>query len=204
MAAKLDLKSLPSAARIALAVLPSVIVIALVFFLAISPKQKEIAQLEKTIDEQANKIATNQKKAASLDILMKESEALQGRLKELREKLPEEKEISGLLKQISDLTTSSGLDLKSWRPGAKTNHPSGIVAETPVQLSVQGVYHDFGTFLGNLTKFSRIVNVSNIQFAGAQNVRGRLLLTINFSAAAYSSISAEAAPADAGKAGVKK
>lgn len=206
MAAKIDLKSLPPAARIVIAVLPSVAVVALVFFLAIAPKQKEIKKLEKTIDEQTNKIATNQKKAASLDILMKENELLQVRLKELKEKLPEENEVSGLLKQISDMTTSSGLELKSWRPGARKNHPSGIVAEVPVMITVNGTYHNFGMFLSSLTKLSRIVNVNNIQITGAQNVKGRHVLTINFSVTAYSSLSApgEDAKKDAGKAGAKK
>ena len=195
MALKLDMKGLPLYARIIVATLPAVILAAAVMFLLIIPKQKEIKVLEKKIDEQNNKIASSQAKAARLDALMRESEQLQKRVKELHELLPADKEITNLLKQISDLATSSGLDLKSWRPGQKRQHPSGIVAETPVSISVSGTFHDLGRFLSSLTKLNRIVNVDNIQTSGAQAVRGVNTLAVTFTATAYSLV----VPEEAGK-----
>ena len=194
MAMKISMKGLPSYAKVIIAALPAVIIVIVGFMFFISPKQQEIKVLDAKIDEQNNKIATGQAKGAKLGILMKENETLAKRLDELKEQLPEEKEISSLLKQVSDLSTAAGLEIKSWRPGQKKDHPSGIVAEIPVSMSVTGTYHDFANFLSSLTRLHRIVNINNIQMAGAQMKQGKAVLQINFTASTFSALSeAEAA-----------
>ncbi|MDA8431710.1 MAG: type 4a pilus biogenesis protein PilO [Nitrospiraceae bacterium] len=188
MAIKLSVKSLPLYAKAVIGALPVVIIFVVGFMFLISPKQQQIKELDAKIDEQNNKIATGQAKAAKLEILKKENEALVRRLDELKEQLPEEKEISSLLKQVSDLSTTAGLQIMYWRPGPRKNHPSGIVAETPVSVSVTGTYHDFANFLSSLTKLHRIVNVSNIQMGGPQIRQGKAVLQINFTAATFSAL----------------
>lgn len=185
---KLDMKNLPQYAKIIFAVLPSFILTIAVVIFFIMPKQKEIKALNAKIDDQINQIATSQMKGARLDVLIKENEQLLKRLNELKEQLPEEKEISSLLKQVSDLCTDSGLDMQSWRPGQKVKHPSGIVYEIPVSVAVSGTYHDFGRFLSSLTKLNRIVNVKNIQIGSPHMVKGSDVLQISFTASTFSAI----------------
>jgi type IV pilus assembly protein PilO len=200
MAIKINLKSLPIYAKVIVAALPAVIILIVGFMVFLSPKQKEIKTLDAKIDEQNNKIATGQAKGAKLEILIKENEALMKRLDELKEQLPEEKEISSLLKQVSDLSTAAGLEIKSWKPGQKKNHPSGIVAEIPVSVSVIGTYHDFANFLSSLTRLHRIVNVDNIQMGSAKMQQEKAVLQINFTASTFSALSeTEAGKAAPGK-----
>lgn len=194
MAIEIDMKKLPSYTKIIISLLPAVILSLVVIILIVMPKQKEIKALDKKIDEQNNQIASSQAKAAKLDILIRENERLLNRLNELKEQLPEEKEISSLLKQVSDLCIASGLEMKSWRPGAKKTHPSGIVYEIPVSVIVSGTYHDFGSFLSSLTRLNRIVNVTNIQVGTPQLIKGSNVLQISFTASTFSSVpEAEAA-----------
>ncbi len=189
---KLDMKNLPRYAKIIVAVLPSFILALIVVIFFIMPKQKEIKVLNTKIDDQLNQIATSQLKGARLDVLIKENEQLLNRLNELKEQLPEEKEISNLLKQVSDICTDSGLEMKSWKPGQKVKHPSGIVYEIPVSVAVTGTYHDFGRFLGNLTKLNRIVNVKDIQIGGPQTMKGSNVLSISFTASTFSAVPEDA------------
>ena len=188
MAININMKSLPSYAKILIAVLPSVILAALITILVILPKQKEIKALDATIDTQNNEIATSQAKAAKLDILKQENERLIARINELKEQLPEEKEISSLLKQVSDLGIAAGLEIKSWRPGQKANHPSGIVYEIPVSVDVIGSYHNLGYFLSSLTKLNRIVNISDMRMGSPKEVKGANLLSVSFKASTFSAI----------------
>jgi type IV pilus assembly protein PilO len=188
MALKFDMKNLPSYGKIIISLLPSLIVSLFVIILFVMPKQKEIKTLDTKIDDQNNQIASSQAKAARLDILKRENEQLVARLNELKEQLPEEKEISGLLKQVSDLSIASGLEMKSWKPGAKKRDPSGIVDETPMSVNVTGVYHDFGKFLSSLTRLNRIVNVTNIQVGSPQIIKGIAVLPISFTASTFSSV----------------
>jgi len=185
---KINIKSLPLYARIIISVLPAVILSIAITILFIMPKQKQIKELDAKIDTQNNEIASSQAKAANLDILKQENERLIKRINELKEQLPEEKEISSLLKQVSDLGIASGLSIKSWKPGQKTTHSSGIVYEIPVSVDVEGTYHNLGYFLSSLTKLNRIVNISDMKLGGPKLVKAENLLSASFKASTFSAV----------------
>jgi len=199
MAIKIDIKTLPSYVKIIVAVLPSIIIALLVLFLMINPKVKQIKVLEAQIDKQNNEIAASQAKAAKLEVLKVENERLVKRFNELKEQLPEEKEISSLLKQVSDMGTSAGLEIKSWKPAPKTTHPSGIVYEIPVSVDVIGTYHNLGYFLSSITKLNRIVNINNMKLGAPIKEKNETILQVSFRASTFSAVpEVEAAPAPAG------
>jgi len=199
MAIKLDIKTLPAYVKIIVAVLPSIIIALLVLFLVINPKLKQIKVLEAQIDKQNNEIAASQAKAAKLEVLKMENERLVKRINELKEQLPEEKEISNLLKQVSDMGTSAGLEIKSWKPAPKTTHPSGIVYEIPVSVDVTGTYHNLGYFLSSITKLNRIVNISDMKLGAPKKEKSETILQVSFRASTFSAVpEAEAAQAPAG------
>jgi type IV pilus assembly protein PilO len=203
MAIKININNLPSYAKVIISVLPSVLLALVIMILVIMPKQKEIKALDAKIDTQNNEIAASQAKAAKLDILKRENERLVTRINELKEQLPEEKEISSLLKQVSDLGTAAGLEIKSWKPGQKTTHPSNIVYEIPVAVDVAGTYHNLGYFLSSLTKLNRIVNISDMKIASPKAVKGENLLPVSFKASTFSAIPEGEVVEAAGKAGKK-
>ena len=190
MALKMDInfKALPSYAKVLIAVVPAVLIVAVVLFVLILPKNKEIKQLEGKIAKQENEIAKNQAKAARLDELLRENERLKQRLIELQQQLPEEKEVSNLLKQVSDLCIQSGMKIILWRPQTRKTHPSGIVYEIPVNVELTGGYHSLGYFFSSLTKLERIVNISNIKLANPEAQKGYALLKISFTATTFSSV----------------
>jgi type IV pilus assembly protein PilO len=188
MALKLDIKTLPIYAKAIIAVLPSIIIVALVLFLAINPKLKQIKVLEAKIDKQNNEIAASQAKAAKLEMLKMENERLVARINELKEQLPEEKEISSLLKHVSDMGISAGLEIKSWKPSPKVTHPSGIVYEIPVAVNVEGTYHNLGYFLSSLTRLNRIVNITDMKLGSPKRERNESRLQVSFKASTFSAI----------------
>lgn len=206
MAIKLDIKTLPSYVKIIIALLPSIIIALLVLFLVINPKLKKIKTLEAQIGKQENEIAASQTKAAKLEVLKMENERLVKRISELQEQLPDEKEISSLLKQISDMGVAAGLDIKSWKPSTKKMHPSNIVFEIPVSVDVIGTYHNLGYFLSSLTKLNRIVNITNMKLGSPKKEKSATSLQVSFTAATFSAVSdAEAnAPDPAAKAPATK
>ena len=200
MALKLDIKTLPTYAKAIIAVLPSIIIIVLVLFLWINPKMKQIKVLDSKIDKQNNEIASSQAKAAKLEMLKMENERLVIRINELKEQLPEEKEISTLLKQVSDLGIAAGLEIKSWKPSPKVTHPSGIVYEIPVSVNVEGTYHNLGYFLSSLTRLNRIVNIMDMKLGSPKRERNESTLQVSFKASTFSAIP----ESEAAKPAVKK
>jgi type IV pilus assembly protein PilO len=204
---KLDIKNLSPAARIILTILPSVIISVIVIIFLLLPKDKEIRRLNAEIIKQENEIAKDQAKAAKLDILRIENQRLRNRLEELKLQLPEEKEVSGLLRQISDLGIKSGLKIILWKPEQKKDHPSGIIYEIPVNVELSGSYHNLGIFFSSLTKLNRIVNISDIKLSDPKPQRNEAILKITFKATTFSSIpekEIEAKASEAAKAKGKK
>ncbi len=189
---KLDIANMPVAVKIVLALIIPVIISVLVAVFLILPKHKEIKRLKAEITKQENEIAADQIKAAKLATLKIENEKLKKRLEELKLQLPEEKEITGLLKQVSDLGIKSGLRIVSWKPEQKKDHPSGIIYEIPVSVELAGEYHNLGVFFSNLTKLNRIVNIADIKLAGESKGPGKeaahAALKITFKATTFSGV----------------
>ncbi|NGZ29231.1 MAG: type 4a pilus biogenesis protein PilO, partial [Magnetococcales bacterium] len=79
--------------------------------------------------------------------------------------LPMEKQIPELLSMVSSRTTIQGLKNKLFQP--RPEAPSGIYATIPIDLEVQGTYHQFGYFLNDLSKLFRIVRVSEYKISPA-------------------------------------
>jgi type IV pilus assembly protein PilO len=184
----INVKNFPSYVKVILAVLPAVIIIALGIFLFIVPKNKEIKTLEIKISAQENEIAKDQAKTSKLPELTLENEKLRKRLNELKQQLPEEKEVSTLLKQVSDLCIRAGLKIGLWKPEPKKTHPSGIVYEIPVRVELLGNYHNLGYFFSSLTKLNRIVNVSDIRLTDPRPEKGSATIRITFAATTFSAI----------------
>ena len=193
MALKLNinLKTLPMYVKVILALAPGVIIAALVIFLVIVPKNKEIKALELKIAAQENEIAKDQAKADKLPQLTFENERLRNRLNELKQQLPEEKEVSTLLKQVSDLCIRSGMKVGLWKPEQRKTHTSGIVYEIPVRVELSGTYHNLGYFFSSLTKFNRIVNISDIRLSDPKPEKGISAEKITFVATTFSAVPEE-------------
>ena len=191
MALKLgfDVENLPPAKKKLLLVLPPLIIVVLFVVFFIMPAFEERGRLSAEVDKQNKDIETAQKSAAKLSTLLSENERLKGKLFELQMQLPEEKEVSGLLKQVSELGIKSGLQIVSWKPKDKAVHSSKEVYEIPVEVEMRGNYHRFGQFFSNITKLSRIVNISNINIKTAEQKKGAAGLNVSFTAMTYSLLS---------------
>lgn len=193
MALKLNVTfgNLPTVVKIILSALPGIIITLVVLFLFILPKHREIKSVEQKIAAQENEIAKNQAKAARLPELTLENERLRMRLAELKLQLPEEKEVSTLLKQVSDLCIGAGLKIVLWKPEQRKTHPSGIVYEIPVKVELAGNYHSLGYFFSSLTRLNRIVNISDIKVSDPKPEKEAALVKITFTATTFSVVPEE-------------
>ncbi|MCX7913250.1 MAG: type 4a pilus biogenesis protein PilO [Thermodesulfovibrionales bacterium] len=182
-----DVENLSPFKRRLLIILPSLAIIAFFLSLFIFPTLEEISKLKAEVQRQKDEIALLKRHSERLPTLMSENERLQRRLLELQMQLPEEREVSDLLKQVTILGTKSGLQVMTWKPKPKNIHPSKEVYEIPVDVEMRGSYHNFGQFFSSLTKLSRIVNLSdiNIKIVDPKGPQG---LQVNFITTTYSII----------------
>jgi len=108
--------------------------------------QIELAQKQKLMEEKIK--------------FEKEIAQLTEQLKVAMAKLPEQKEIPGLLISMSEAEGLGGVEFQLFEPLAPVEKE--FYAELPVKISLTGVYHDTVIFFEKVAKLPRIVNVSDI------------------------------------------
>ncbi len=197
---KIDIEGLSPVKRKLLLVLPSILIAGLFLFNFIMPAYVEKEKLAAEVEKQESDIKLAAQQAAKLPALIAENERLKKRLSELQAQLPEEKEASALLRQVSELALKSGLDVVLWKPTfnpkekEKFVHPSKEVFEIPVDVEIRGSYHKFGQFFSSLTRLSRIVNLPAINMKPSDQKfqkKDMMVLHANFIGKTYSLISEE-------------
>ena len=102
------------------------------------PMSTKIKQLDKDITALHATIRANDEKIKMLSELRAEVKVLEARLKILTEQLPPGSEVSGLLRQIQNLVSQSGLTMKLWRPDKRVPHSSGLYEEIPINVELKG------------------------------------------------------------------
>ncbi len=187
------IKTLPNVYQGLIAAVPSIILIALFIFLVFMPKNDKLKALNIKLTKLDKDIVQSEAKIMRLDDLIAENKILQAKLAKLKEQLPEEKEVSVLLKQISELGLTSGLEIRLWKPQNKKTEPSGLYVEIPVKVEVLAEYHKLGDFYSHISRLPRLVNISDIKLiTDTKSSKGKVgsgLISASFTARTFASAS---------------
>lgn len=180
-----SLENIPRSQKIIiLALLFTILIGGFVYFIFL-PGKTQVDALKKSVADLNHEIMTNEVKLRRLDQLKIENAQLQAQLNELRAQLPAEAEVSGLLKQISDLSIDSGLSIKLWKPGERKKDPSGLYTAIPVDVEVSGGYHALGIFFDKVSKLPRIVNITGLSMESARVAGNTVLIQDKFIATTF-------------------
>jgi len=158
------------------------------------PLQTNVDMLKVEIGKLDTEINANKEKVKNLEELKRANAELEKQLAKNQEKLPPEEEAAQLLKQLNDLGTRIGLNLRLWRPSARQEDPSKLFVKLPTSVEMSGGYHTLALFFDRVSKFPRIINVSNMKMGSAKAERDRISIQATFQITAFASPSATAAP----------
>ena len=101
------------------------------------------------------------RKAANLEEYKEQLEEMRRTFGTLLRQLPSKTEIPALIVDISQTALASGLEVKLFKPGNETEKE--FYAEKPIELIMQGDYHQFGLFASEVAALPRIVTLHNIK-----------------------------------------
>jgi len=119
----------------------------------IKTRQDQLVMLQKDITR-------GQNTARKLPEFEKEVSQLEARLTALSAVLPEEKDAADLLRRMQTVASQSNLTIKSFTPQKVVSKQ--LHAEWPISLEVDGTYHNLAVFCDRVGKFSRTVNISDL------------------------------------------
>jgi len=163
---------------------------------------KQISLRTKLADME-HQIAQKQKAAAQLVKYKKEVAELGESLKIALQKLPNEKEIAGLLSSVVLSGKSAGVNFVLFEPKApppkpqaaqakpagkkdpkalvKPAEPEKFYEEIPIDVQLSGPFHNTVSFFAKVAKLPRIVNVEDIEIKDAKAVKGTQKMVVKTS-----------------------
>jgi type IV pilus assembly protein PilO len=161
----ISLTKLPWYGQIAAFVVLSVAGVGLFYYYYEMPARADMSARELQLKALKADIAKGQATEKKLPQFRAQVDELEDRLADLSEVLPEEKDAADLLRQMQAVAVQSNLVIKSFKPAPVVTKQ--LHAEWPINLELDGTYHNLAQFFDRLGKFARIVNVSGL------NVRGK-------------------------------
>ena len=160
----------PRPQKIIMGVMLLAILVAGGYFLLLSPKMIEVNDLRGQRAAKQAELSQSRAVAASLARFKQEAQALRTKLEAAKERLPSEKEIPGLYRQVSDLAFQSGLSVGLFQP--KDPATKEIYQEVPISINAEAGYHQLGSFFDRLSRLPRIVNLTDLKLAGIARPTG--------------------------------
>ncbi len=179
-------KLTPKQQTLLLLIIP-VVMVSLFVYLVYMPESKIISELKAEIQKNQSGISKSQLMESKLPELKAENVTLQQELKLATDKLPSPTEGAGAPDSIKKTAKDSGLTVKSVQAGASVTGPDGLYIVTPVNVQVEGGYHDLGKFMEKLDNMTRMLAVSELDISSGKVSGIRMDLPIKFTVLAYTS-----------------
>ena len=122
-------------------------------------------------------VAKVQAVAGRLPVVQREVRALEVALRETTAVIPDEKDPQDVLRNLHELASESALDIALFTPKPVVAKPQ--YAEWPIQLGLEGTYHDLGRFFDRLATMSRLISVSDLDIKTRSKPMGKGTVAVN-------------------------
>ena len=179
------------------------LVVAITLFLVfrfyyIGPQLEAQVLKQTELQQKRSEVAQAEQDAIELAAFQMEVDDLNTRLQALSAVLPEQQEVAGLLRRLQTFAVQSNLTLRAFRPQAAVTRE--MHSAWPIRLQLDGTYHNLGMFFDRVSKFSRIINISDVLIRAKEPPELNLTITAECTATTFVLLNvpetaAEAAPA---------
>lgn len=159
--------------------------IAIALYAAAYYQLPNFSEMKQTLENKKNELEQlnqkiNQGRAAErrLPQLREEVRRTELDLQRLLQILPTARNAEELIKKIQALAGQGEFFLKKWAPKEYIN--KDFYAEWPIDLQVDGTYHNLALFFEKVARFSRIINIEDLVMVGYPDAAGGRTLGANF------------------------
>ena len=195
MALDMDkINKLPKQQKIGLLAGISIILLVGYWFAFFDAKRQELSAANDKLGTLQVQLAENRTLAADLPRFEQELERLNAELTEALRQLPNDKELPVLLTDITTLGKNAGLEFKAFIPQPEVK--KGFYAEVPINIQLNGGFHELATFFDELSRLDRIVNLQSFSVDDVDANPNKIMLTISGVATTFRFVSDEELAAD--------
>jgi len=176
----LDLKKAgmwPIGVKVVAYLLVILVIVAAGYYFLIKDRHAQVENLKSKEFSLKEEYRQKAFQVASLDALRKQMADVEGRFAELLRQLPTEKEVPGLLEDISEIGESAGLrfELIELQPERREQ----FYVELPIKIQAQGNYHQMAEFVSGVAAIKRIVTLHDFTLTPMNDDTGSLSMEIS-------------------------
>jgi len=182
--ARLDqLAKLPAAARGGILAALALLVAGAYFGLLYRDASHKLDRLHAQELELQRKLSEVRSIAANIAAFEEEIANLELKLQKVLRQLPNDKEIEVLLTDVSNLGKTAGIEIKSFKRREEVVHD--FYAEVPLDIEIEGQYHNIATFFDMLANLPRIVNVGSLDIKVGKDTMDSTILKVTGTATTF-------------------
>jgi len=164
----------PNAQKVAALVLFLALIVGGHYWFVYQGQAEDLGKQAKVLAKLEEELQEKQEIAGNLSMFKKKVEFLQQKLEEKKKNLPDDANMDQLLRTLNELSEKSDIRIVKFtpRPEVKKN----FYAEIPVQMEIEGNYHEITTFFDKVAKEDRIINITNIEMQNPTEKSGKIVL----------------------------
>lgn len=171
MALKTGLEGKPWYIGLAAGLIAGLVLFGLAYWRVIQPLNDEYEAEEARLAELQTKIQEGRAARQELPKFREEVRQLEIELDKLLRILPARRNTPDLMRRIRSLTEQGDFALKSFTPGGFTDQE--FFSEWPIRIELEGTYHNLALFFDRVSRFSRIINIEDLEITARQgNAKG--------------------------------
>jgi type IV pilus assembly protein PilO len=148
------------AGQLGLSALLAAVILGLFWWQYWSPAQDEYQQKTAQLEALRTEIRALEVTANKLQEFQREVALLEAKLETLKRILPPEKETPDLMRKVQSLAAQSNLVIRKFTPGTTVSRE--FYQEWPINVEVDGSYHNLGFFFDRVRRLSRLVNIGTV------------------------------------------
>ncbi len=149
----------------------------------LSPMRDEIDKLTQDLGVLQDKIQEGRAAKAQLPQFREEVRQLELELDKLLRILPARRNTPDLLRRIRSLAEQGDFSLRRFTPGQLADQE--FFSQWPIAVSVEGTYHNLALFFDKISRFSRIINVEDLEVGALNREENPHTISASFTAKTF-------------------
>jgi type IV pilus assembly protein PilO len=160
VALKTGLEGKPWYFGLAAGLLVGLLLFAVGYWRALQPMRDDYDALERRLSELQNKLQEGRAAKQELPKFREEVRQLELELDKLLRILPARRNTPDLMRRIRSLAEQGDFALKRFNPGTLTDKE--FFSEWPIEVDLDGSYHNLALLFDRVSRFSRIINIEDL------------------------------------------
>ncbi|PSV45756.1 type 4a pilus biogenesis protein PilO [Photobacterium indicum] len=173
----------PRGPQSVVALLLSLVVVAVGYWYWLTPLQAELAQLKQTEVELRSRVINRASQVAALPTVKQQIDELNKRYQTVIVQLPVERELASLLSDINDIGVNNGLEFQGIQWADRIEKAQ--YHELPLNMQLTGNYEQIGQFAASIAHLPRIVTLKNVDLKVTEHGQNKNTLSLKVSASTY-------------------